>query len=1302
MFTSGRIMSSMFNWLHLTDLHFGLAGQQPLWPNVRDKFFEDLASLRERTGPWDAVLFTGDFVQRGAKPEFQKLDEEVLGPLWDELQRLGSGDAVLLAVPGNHDLVRPLDPNDKRKPTPAERCLLNPDWFADVSDEFWQEPQSLYREVVDKAFANFVKWRNGCRLPQPPGMRDGLLPGDFATTLTTADGRHVGVLGLNTTFLQLAGGDYQGKLAWDLRQFHAACGGDGPGWVAEHDVCLLLTHQGPEWLDTHSRDEVYSEINPAGRFAVHLFGHMHENVIRSTSTGGGKPLRQWQGNSLFSLEPWGEPPKFERRHGYAIGRIEFDGDAATIRHWPRKTVKDTNGVRPVPDHESCVLLNDEGTEPESIPLQPRKSAAAPAVTSDGLTRRQTQLVDAYRRAALAQVDIVDLANLPEDDRHIAMQRFVLRQLYIPLRMTVDAPTRDELDEATLIKWEQQREQTRLIAAGRAEDKAGDDKISKRSLGELLTGVPEFDAQPARLVILGDPGGGKTTLLRWLATAWLLRAERPEDAAALPDAASLPDGEWLPILVRCRQLDRDRLGECTLADILLQTLRPMELKLPEADVAALVEALVEQLDAGRAALLIDGLDEIADPQLRSRFCERLETIARQYDRVPLLATSRIVGYREMPRRLGRGFRHATLAELSPADKDDFVRRWCDTVERDPARRRDEAAKLLAGIHDESRRIERLTGNPMLLTTMALVQRKVGRLPARRHKLYEEAVGVLLNWRSDVERPLDAEEAWPQLEYVAWAMCDRGVQRLRRDQVLSLLEAVRREYPHIRPVTRRTPEEFLKLVESRTSLLVEVGTERHDGLETPVYEFRHLTIQEYLAAVALIRGHFPGHDPKKTLAERVGPLAGRIEAKAKGREPEVTENWREALRLCVAACNDDDVDSALQAILGVEHVSNVLESGGDGHVGNVPHDQLRPRAILAALCLADEPNASQTVAEEVFRRFAEVVGENDGNGFASTGLDRAALEVATSAWSEPLELALAAEFLRRSPKNRWNPGGLSGMVSVRRATALQPVTDTDEAASNAHRAAWMQTQADRLRSPNDTTAVVAALAVMTAAFEQNARLVPGLTDALLALTARSPAVGHATCLAMFFLTGGWDKEQRVIWQPAAELEQLVRLLPPGPTNASLLLPTSPPLTDFAALGWLARIAGNIHSPAFVPGLLALLTHKTAKTRSAAAEALGNIADPRAVEPLIGLLSDETAKTRRAALKALARIRNDETDAKLLTEDFNVQWSWLDPLAPIDEARVQKAAAKLKLPVAEIRRRYQTLAEEYRLKLDFPPEP
>jgi len=50
-------------------------------------------------------------------------------------------------------------------------------------------------------------------------------------------------------------------------------------------------------------------------------------------------------------------------------------------------------------------------------------------------------------------------------------------------------------------------------------------------------------------------------------------------------------------------------------------------------------------------------------------------------------------------------------------------------------------------------------------------------------------------------------------------------------------------------------FIKRVEMRSSLLMVSGHEIEEGTLSPVYEFRHLTFQEYLAARAVVYGHYP---------------------------------------------------------------------------------------------------------------------------------------------------------------------------------------------------------------------------------------------------------------------------------------------------------------------------------------------------------------------------------------------------------------------------------------------------------------
>jgi hypothetical protein len=659
--------------------------------------------------------------------------------------------------------------------------------------------------------------------------------------------------------------------------------------------------------------------------------------------------------------------------------------------------------------------------------------------------------------------------------------------------------------------------------------------------------------------------------------------------------------------------------------------------------------------------VDGLDEITDPTLRVRFCRQLESIAVAYPEVPMITTSRIVGYREMSFRIGRGFEHVTVADLSKEDKDEFARRWCQTTEPEERCERS-IQELIQAIHS-SDRIERLTGNPMLLTTLALVKRKVGKLPSRRADLYREAVEVLLNWRSEVDKPLDRREALPQLEYVAYEMCRRGEQRLREDEIVALLQKVREDYPNIRPVQQHSAEEFLKILERRTGILVEVGTEKHEGWPVPVYEFRHLTFQEYLAGLALVTGHFPGHDKTRNLAQRIAPLAGLAkerEVRIGVKELVTSENWREALRLCIASCNDDDVDEALEAIL------TSLE-------GEKADQIARPRAVLAALCLADEPNASDAVGEQILTVLAQQVGENDGGGRSS--LDVAVMELAHSGWSQWLQVSLAKEFCQREAKVRWHPGGLCGMVGKE---VIFSSTDASEQG--------LATLVVSLDSSDEIKAIIAALTIMNVARGKfpNPLVFPAL-EKLVTRLDNTPATAHAAAWAMRWLARN-NNEEVVKWvNHEANIQIILDYL-------------SKPNFDVEATRWLIVFAGAIKGPRAVGHLAARLEDVDNGVRRATCYALGEIKDHRAVEPLMAKLSDDDAEVRKEALGALVRITGDDIDRKLLS---GARYLWLDPKEPISHSHITEAVERLKLPREEIQRRYENLAKRFGLKLEWTAE-
>ena len=605
----------------------------------------------------------------------------------------------------------------------------------------------------------------------------------------------------------------------------------------------------------------------------------------------------------------------------------------------------------------------------------------------------------YRALVLGAVDIIDLANLPEMDRHVATRQLELRRLYVPLRLRTESGVGEEIEDAKLRELEERR---------------GEEPVREAAAPERVP-VGERLQASQRLVILGDPGSGKTTLVRWLATAYLLRLHSDPEHAALPDVSTLPNRDLLPIVVRCRDLDANAVGG-SLDDFLQRTFRKSEMTQSEAD--ALLVAFRQDLRDGNALLLVDGLDEIQDPSQRVRFCNQLEQIHLAYPDAWIVVTSRIVGYREMGIRIGRGFEHATIADLSADDKNDFARRWCELTE--PAERRATAtAELIEDIHSANR-IERLTGNPMLLTTMALVKRKVGKLPSGRAELYADAVDVLLRWRHEVDEPIDHREALPQLQYVAYAMCARGEQHLREDEILELLETMREEYPRIRPLANHSPAEFLDLLERRTGMLIQAGHVRDRGELQPVYEFRHLTFQEYLAAVGLVKGRYPQRDPNVSLADALAPLAGLTSDTDGGSdEPGIAENWREVIRLCVALCNDDDVDAAVEAVMTPLDAEEPAVA--------------RPRAVLATQCLTDEPNVSDEVSRRVLDNLASHIDIRDGSERRASAIDAVVSALGGSPWAETLAEVLRDEFDRRPLPDRIRVGLVFATATAKRLPA-----------------------------------------------------------------------------------------------------------------------------------------------------------------------------------------------------------------------------------------------------------------------------
>lgn len=340
--TRARPASASFTWLHLTDLHWGLPELAHSWPTFREQFIKDLRRIHQASGPLDVVFFTGDLTHSGDKSQFADLDANFMKPLEEFLGELQpTRKPIFLAVPGNHDLKR-----DSSGDWDAEVTILSA-WnrHPDKQPHFW-EGRGRYKAAVEALFGDYNEW---WARRAPPSISPGTLPGDFALTVGSGDLK-VGVLGLNSAFLQLTDGDFEGKLIVDRRQFNGACGKDGVEWAARHHLCILLSHHPASWLTKLARsNELHGEILAPPRFALHLCGHMHEAEASEVRSGGDAPRRQVQTASLCGHEMYvtrddvRSTRQVERAHGYSVGRIDVEGAHAQWRLWPRAARRRSTG-----------------------------------------------------------------------------------------------------------------------------------------------------------------------------------------------------------------------------------------------------------------------------------------------------------------------------------------------------------------------------------------------------------------------------------------------------------------------------------------------------------------------------------------------------------------------------------------------------------------------------------------------------------------------------------------------------------------------------------------------------------------------------------------------------------------------------------------------------------------------------------------------------------------------------------------------------------------------------------------------
>jgi Leucine-rich repeat (LRR) protein len=344
----------------------------------------------------------------------------------------------------------------------------------------------------------------------------------------------------------------------------------------------------------------------------------------------------------------------------------------------------------------------------------------------------------------------------------------------------------------------------------------------------------------RLVIQGQPGSGKSTMLRWLAIQLAQRTL----SQGQPALASWDD--CIPFYIQLRTFANRTLP--TPSEWPTLQVRQLALKPPDT-------WMHEVLSDGRAVVLIDGVDETPQGQ-RAELLQWLQEVMNAYPWARYIITSRPAAIKLWPEWIdwsrSSGFLTLSLQEMELEQCFGFIKQWHDALQQSlpDTTQREEVAALVEPLKQLVRQrdtLRRLARNPLLCSMICALHREHPQtIPQNRIKLYQDCVDMLMH-RRDAERKVGSLADYPPLSNIheevvlsnyAYHLMRNGASEETIDEADDYFDQLIQKMNMPGWSAKRLRHYFV----ARTGLLIEPSEER--------IAFAHLTFQEFLAAQKIV--------------------------------------------------------------------------------------------------------------------------------------------------------------------------------------------------------------------------------------------------------------------------------------------------------------------------------------------------------------------------------------------------------------------------------------------------------------------
>ncbi|MDJ0800888.1 MAG: NACHT domain-containing protein [Calothrix sp. MO_167.B12] len=367
----------------------------------------------------------------------------------------------------------------------------------------------------------------------------------------------------------------------------------------------------------------------------------------------------------------------------------------------------------------------------------------------------------------------------------------------------------------------------------------------RSSGDLKSreqiDYKELDKQIYRTVLLGNPGGGKSTFAQKLTY----------DLANCNSERLLLGRKVTPILVVLRDYGAQKKAkECSILEMIESSANAnYQVKPP-------IGALEYMLLNGRAAIIFDGLDELTDTQYRREITNDVECFCNLYPSVPILITSRETGYKEAPLDESK-FTVFRIAPFESKQIEEYVDNWFTIAIGES--NTDDPKKYIQAFLEESKTVVDLCSNPLMLGLMCNIYRGEKYIPKNRPDVYDKCADMMFE-KWDRSRGISIpfieniqSKIRPLMRYLAyWIYANESLQQgvIQKKLIHQATEYLFEKRFDDRDEAEREANNFIYFASGRAWVFTDVGTTK-DGEK--LYCFTHRTFLEYFTAEYLNSTH-----------------------------------------------------------------------------------------------------------------------------------------------------------------------------------------------------------------------------------------------------------------------------------------------------------------------------------------------------------------------------------------------------------------------------------------------------------------